>query len=233
MSSKQAFGGFPKDALRFFKNLQNNNEREWFQDHKAEYEEHVLGPALDFVEVAGAELKKLSRGIQADPRRNGSGSIMRLHRDVRFSKDKSPYKAWLGINFWEGKGKKTECPGFYFHMDGKGAFVCGGIHGFPKPMLSEYRKAVVDPRRGRKLTEAIAELPKGCSLEGVQYKRVPRGVDPDHERADLLLHGGLYAMSATIPAATVTSGKLLSECLKQWKKMMALERWLVTLQKRI
>ena len=107
------FEGFPKDSIKFFKELSKNNDREWFAEHKSWYEEVVLDPALALVTDMAAPLKKISPHFVAIPKRSG-GSLMRIYRDTRFSKDKTPYKTNLGVQFRHEVGKDVHAPGFYF-----------------------------------------------------------------------------------------------------------------------
>jgi len=120
MSETAAFNGFPRELIQFYQGLSRNNDKSWFNEHKDIYARHVIAPAQDFVVSMGERLRMLSPGIVADTRANGAGSIFRIYRDLRFSKDKRPYKTFLGIFFWEGSGKKMENPGFYFHMEPSG-----------------------------------------------------------------------------------------------------------------
>ena len=105
--AKIAFDGFPKKGVEFLRQLSEHNDREWFSQHKDEYNEYLLAPARDFVTALGERLRKISPGIIADPRTDRS--IFRINRDTRFAKDKSPYKTHLGIFFWEGNLQKMEC----------------------------------------------------------------------------------------------------------------------------
>ena len=105
------FDGFSHDTVAFFEALQENNNKEWFNENKTNFERNVLEPARGFVVALGQRLKeKISQDIIADPRTDKS--IFRLYRDTRFSKNKSPYKTHMGIFFWEGERKKLENPGF-------------------------------------------------------------------------------------------------------------------------
>src|SRR5579862_1483254 len=105
------FEGFPRSGLEFLSGLAANNNKAWFEEHRNEYEKCLLEPAKDLVVDLGSKLQdQVSPNIQADPRFNGS--IMRISRDIRFSKDKSPYKNWLGLWFWEGGPRRSmESPG--------------------------------------------------------------------------------------------------------------------------
>lgn len=226
------FKGFPEKGLEFLANLTRHNEKSWFEANRGVYEESVVAPALTFITEFGALLQKeISKDIVYSTRTNGSGSLFRIHRDVRFSADKSPYKTHVGIFLWEGPGKKMSNPGFYFHLESGGAFMYAGKYEFSKEELQDFRDAVADDKRGRELEKAIAAVRKsGDYITGdVHYKRVPAGYAPDHPRAELLRHNTLYAKSPPIPVKTINSPKLLDLCLEHSKNMDPIERWLVKL----
>jgi len=222
------FPGFPKQALQFYENLAANNNREWFNAHKQEYLDYVLAPAVDFVIVLGERLKTLSKTIMYDTRTNGAGSIMRIYRDTRFSKDKTPYKTNLGIVFGQGGKKKTESPGFYFHMEADGAVIYTGLPMLSKEVLTAYRDAVVDAKLGAALEKALASIRRAGKYEigGEQSKRVPAGYDAEHKRADLLKHKGLYAKSPLIRPAVLSTPKLVDVCFEHCRNMLSLQQWL-------
>src|SRR4029453_16326325 len=112
------FHGFPPEAQRFLDELALNNNKQWFDSHRRDFDDMLLEPAKDFVIEVGAGLQaKVSPGIHAEPRINGS--IMRMNRDIRFSKDKSPYKTWFGLWFWEGESRSAECPGYWFSLSAR------------------------------------------------------------------------------------------------------------------
>ena len=151
------FRGFTIETTKFFADLAANNTREWFSAHKSDYERFVLAPARDFVLTLGNQLRVLSPEVVADPRVDKS--IFRIYRDIRFSKDKSPYKANLGLWFpVSGRGGKFENPGYYFHLEADNLMLGVGIHGFSKPLLKAYREAVVDADLGPDLA-GISRLP--------------------------------------------------------------------------
>lgn len=102
----QSFSGFPEEGIQFLADLDVNNNRDWFQANKKLFQERLQIPAQQFVAALGVRLLKISAGIRYDTRTNGSGSLMRIYRDTRFSKDKTPYKTNISMAFWEGPGKK-------------------------------------------------------------------------------------------------------------------------------
>jgi len=180
-----AFKGFGPGAAKFFAELASNNERIWFEDNRDRYEREVIEPAFAFTEELGTRLEALYPGLRWSLARNGSGSIMRIHRDLRFSRDKSPYKTNLGIIFWIGEGKKIELPIFYFHLEPVKSFFYAGQHSFPREDLGRFRSAVDDPRRGAALGRIMDALEaEGLPLfEEPELKKVPRGFEEEHPRA--------------------------------------------------
>ncbi len=223
-----AFEGFPPQAVQFFQDLAENNNKLWFDQHKKDYQTLIQQPAIAFVKALGERLMTLSPGITYDTRTNGAGSVMRIYRDTRFSADKTPYKTNLGIVFWEGEGKKTENPGVYFGLEVEGARLFAGHYQFTPPFLKTYREAVADDKLGGELQEVIAALSaKGRRVEGEQYKRVPTGYGADHPRADLLRYKGLYTVTPPLDPAVVASPKLVDVCFQHASDVMPLHHWLV------
>lgn len=221
------FSGFVKGTQTFLKDLGKHNNKEWFHKNKTRYEEDLLGPAQDFVMALGGELKTLYRDINFGTQRNGSGSIMRINRDIRFSPDKRPYKENIGLVFWIGEGKKVELPCFYFHLEGDKGFFYGGQHMFPKEVLEQYRNAVDDDKKGPKIEKILESLAaEGFPLmEEPEYKRVPRGYSADHPREELLRLKGL-GVSRPISWKEAASPELLTLCLHMAEKAKPLINWL-------
>ncbi len=141
------FSGFPAEGLHFLAGLEANNNREWFNAHKDEYIQFVQEPMAAFVAALGPRLQAISPGIEYDTRTNGSGSMMRIYRDTRFSKDKTPYKTQVAAGFWEGTRKKMQNPIFGFQWGADGGEMMAGTHGFDKEMLESYHQAVDDDKR--------------------------------------------------------------------------------------
>ena len=147
MSTIPPFAGFPDEGLTFLAELADHNNREWFEAHKDTYRNNLMTPAQAFVAALGQRLQMILPGIQHDTRLNGAGSLMRIYRDIRFSKDKTPYETHVSMVFWEGKGKKTEKLGVYFRLSAAGASMGAGHHMFPKSLLTAYRDAIAVGRR--------------------------------------------------------------------------------------
>jgi uncharacterized protein (TIGR02453 family) len=230
---ERQFTGFGPQSQRFLDELAAHNNKHWFEENRGRYERELLEPAASLVRALGPRLAesypKLSYGTQ----RNGTGSIMRIHRDIRFSPDKRPYKENLGVIFWIGTGKKVELPAFYLHLQPSRAFFYGGQHVFPKPVLERYRAAVDAEATGTALAMALKELEgKGLSVfEEPAYKRVPQGFPREHARADLLRFAGM-GVGVDLPAATVGSAMLLEACTDLAENAHPLMDWLCALNER-
>lgn len=233
MSKTPVFTGYSPETIQFFVNIKENNNKQWFTEHKNKYQKFVVEPTKAFIMAMGQRLGELAPAIQYDTRANGAGSMMRIYRDVRFSKDKSPYKTWLGVIFWEGSGKKTDSPGFYFGLDDEGAGTHAGLHGFPKPFLEAYREAVVDDKLGKELTDILAALPSDYTNSDKHYKRVPRGFDKDHPRADLLMYNSMVVSAPRFSPDVIASADLLDACFEHYRQMAPLQQWLSKVNQRI
>ncbi len=187
-----SFPGFPKETVRYLAGIRDHNKKEWFDAHRDDYEGAFLAPAVAFAEALAPRLRKIEPEVQVEPRVNGS--LMRINRDIRFSKDKSPYKDHLDLWFWTGDRKGWDSSGFFFRLTPKTLLLGAGMHRFEPPALARYRAAVLDDRKGAALAAIVAKLRKaGYDVGTESYKKVPAGVAPDHPRAALLRHGGLHA----------------------------------------
>ena len=167
------------ELFEFFRELKENNNREWFQVNKQRYESQVREPLLNFITDFGIRLPEISPHFVADARRSG-GSLFRINRDIRFSKDKSPYKTAAGVQFRHESGKDVHAPGFYLHLEPDSIFAGVGIWHPDTKTLGKIRDAIVDkPDRWQGiLTEsAFTEV---YTLGGDSLKRAPKGYDPDH-----------------------------------------------------
>jgi len=162
----------------FLRDLKKNNTREWFQDNKSRYEEQVREPLIAFVEDFSEHLPKISSHFVADPRKVG-GSLFRIHRDIRFSKDKSPYKTHAGVHFRHERAKDVHAPGFYLHLDPAEVFIAAGIWHPDTPTLKLIRAAIGDdPKRWKQVAKSGA-FKKHFTLAGESLKRAPAGFEPD------------------------------------------------------
>jgi len=226
MTTTSGFSGFPKATITFLSGLSETNTKEWFEGHRDIYEAGYVEPARRFVESMGPRLKEVSRGVKYEPKINGS--ISRINRDVRFSKDKRPYKDHLDIWFWHGEQKGWDRPGFYLRITPKTIYLGSGMHMLEGEMLNRFRKAVVADKPGRSLMQAIAKVRKAGPYEvgGATRKSVPRGFDASHERAGLLLHEGLHA-GLELPAASAAKADFADQALKHFAATWPIGDWLL------
>jgi uncharacterized protein (TIGR02453 family) len=196
----EAFGGFPAGTLDFLAELSLRNERAWFEANKARYERDVREPARAFIRAMGPRLGALSPHFTADDRKVG-GSLMRVHRDTRFSKDKAPYKTNVGIQFRHDAGKDVHAPGLYVHIAPDGCFLGAGLW-HPEPdVLRRIREQVAD--KGERWTAILSDevFAGAFRQDGERLKRVPRGFDAGHPQAEELKRTSFIAVADLEPAA--------------------------------
>ncbi len=184
---------FPPETLRFLTGISAENSKDWFEANRDLYEAGYVDPARRFVESVGPRLKKISPGVRYEPKVNGS--IGRINRDVRFSRDKRPYKDHLDIWFWHGERKGWDRPGFYLRITAKTIVLGAGMHMLEGELVERFRKAILSDASGRSLMKTIEKVKKAGPYDvgGATRKSVPRGYDAAHPRAGLLLHEGLHA----------------------------------------
>lgn len=227
------FTGFGQETLAFLQELSFNNDREWFAANKDRYEAAVREPAETFILALGPLLAGRFPTVVFDTRRNGAGSLMRIHRDVRFSPDKRPYKENVGIIFPLAPGKKVEAPIFYFHIEAGRAFFYGGQHVFSPEVLARYRAAVDDVRTGPALETILTDLASQglAAMEDPTYKRVPRPYAADHPRAALLRQAALGVGIDFFPGDLARSD-LPDRCREAAETMAPLVEWLEAMNAR-
>ena len=192
------FAGFPADFFVFFEELAANNNRAWFNENKSRYYDSVVNPVSEFIVCMAPRLKAISPHYTADPRPHG-GSMFRIYRDARFSKDKSPYKTHTGIQFRHEAGKDAHAPGFYVHLAGDGLYFGGGIWLPPNPQLGRIRDFIVDNARSwSRITNAPAAKKLG-GVQGDSLMRPPRGFDATHPHIEDLKRKSFYLMAEAAP----------------------------------
>ena len=167
------------ELFQFFRELKANNNRDWFQANKQRYESQVREPLLRFITDFGVRLAEISPHYVADARRSG-GSLFRINRDIRFSKDKSPYKTTAGIQFRHESGKDVHAPGFYLHLEPDSIFGGIGIWRPDTKTLNKIRDAILEsPDRWQQIVTDKSFTAK-FELSGDSLKRAPKGYDPEH-----------------------------------------------------
>jgi uncharacterized protein (TIGR02453 family) len=212
-SKTSTFPGFPADLFQFLAELGLNNEREWFEPQKQRYEASVLQPALAFIHAMASQLPRISSSFVAIDKKVG-GSLMRVHRDVRFSKDKSPYKTNVGIQFRHVAGKDVHAPGLYVHLEPGGCFLGVGLwHPEPDALAKIRRRISEAPAAWQRIRddEAFRSL---YTLQGESLARPPRGVDPQHPHIEDLKRKDHIAV-ASLPQKAVTGPTTVEEVTRR------------------
>ena len=173
------FEGFPVSCTSFLEALGRNNSRDWFTANKQDYETQVRDPALAFIAAMAPELERISPHFGAIPKKIG-GSLMRVQRDIRFSKDKTPYKTNIGIQFRHALGKDVHAPGFYVHIEPGRCFLGAGIWRPDAKALARIRDFIVDNPASWRKARDHKPFKGTYALEGEFLQRPPRGYPPEH-----------------------------------------------------
>lgn len=224
------FSGFRPAALTFLRGLKKNNRKEWFEEHRADYEREIKLPLLALIEEVDVLLAEFAPEIIGSPRK----SMFRIYRDVRFSKDKSPYKTHAAAWFYHrdgGSSVGSEAAhggaGFYFHLAPEGTFIGGGIWMPPRPVLNRIRQNIADDYEGFEDIVHSASFKKrfGPLEKEAMLTRPPRGFAPDHPAGEWLRYQSFTA-GRELTAEEYLSPKLPSIIAKHYEAMTPLIRWL-------
>ncbi len=219
------FRGFGPKTRKFLRELGRNNDKAWFDAHRADYEDYYLEPAKAFVEAVGPKVEKFAPNIVWEPRVNGS--IFRVNRDIRFSKDKTPYKDHIDLWFWEGQ-RKTALSGFYLRIRDKTIYLGAGSHGFQKEALARYRQKMNDDKAAKSLAALVKRLGRGgYQIHGKTYKKPPPGFSGSAAGQELVLYSGMSAGVERKSPPELASAKFATYCAREWKKLAPLHRWLL------
>ena len=201
------FGGIPAAALDFYEDLEADNSKTFWTAHKHVYDESVRAP----LEALGAALAP----------EFGAPKVFRPYRDVRFSKDKTPYKTNQGVVFADTAR--------YLHISAAGLFVAGGRWETSSEQVARLREAVADDRTGTALQQALTAVTKaGFEVGGQQLTRVPTGYPKDHPRADLLRYKSLTVHRELGAPAWLSTPKAVAEVTKAFRAMAPVVDWLVS-----
>ncbi|MEA3511204.1 MAG: DUF2461 domain-containing protein, partial [Actinomycetota bacterium] len=195
---------FRPALFTYLNDLAENNDRQWFAHHKNRYEVYVKDAGLQFIRDFEPYLHEISPHFVADDRTVG-GSLFRIYRDTRFSKDKTPYKTHLGIQFRHEAARDVHAPGFYLHLDPTGSFSGVGIWRPDGRSALAIREAIVDRPKDWVGMLSDPDFAATYTLEGESLKRPPRGFPPDHElvedlkRKDFIATGKVSRKTVTAP----------------------------------
>lgn len=228
---------FTPATFKFLRNLARHNERPWFEAHRAEYEEHVKAASLRLIGDMAGPLRAISRQLVADARPVG-GSLFRIYRDTRFSKNKAPYKTHIGISFFHAATQRTarglagnaalgrlDAPVLYLHVEPGACFTGGGIWHPQAPTLKRLREFMIDnPRSWQKLKSARA-FKRYFELSGESLARPPRGFPADHPLLEDLKRTDIVA-SAELTEREVGGTALVGALTARFRAMRPLLEWL-------
>ncbi len=223
----KAFEGFDEKGFRFLTELKTNNERAWFDENKERYQEFVVEPSKHFLK----SMTKALRARHEDTAMIG-GKTLRIYRDVRFSKDKTPYKPRMAFRFGEdlSSGMKGAVPIFYIHLEEGMLGFYTGIYQFNSEAMGYYRVAVDDQRRGENLQGVVKKLTaRGMDMIGEHYVRMPRGYEAGHPREMELRRKGIMSKEVMEMPDAAFGEEFVEFCLAGFDRHKLLYDWLLKL----
>jgi len=200
---------FRPALFTYLTDLAANNNREWFAENRDRYDRYVKDEGLQFIRDFEPYLHEISPHFVADDRTVG-GSLFRIYRDTRFSKDKTPYKTHMGIQFRHEAAKDAHAPGFYLHLDPTGSFVGVGLWRPDGPSALAIRQGIVDRPKVWTAVTANPDFTSLYTMEGDSLKRPPRGFDPDNPLIEDLKRKDFIA-SAKVSRKSVTAPDFLEQ----------------------
>lgn len=198
MTDAQAFTGFKPEFFRFFRELAENNNRGWFMENKPRYQHQIVAPMLAFITAMQEPLAELAPHYRAIPKLMG-GSMFRIYRDARFSKDKSPYKQHAAFHFRHEQGKDAHAPGYYLHLEPGKVFFGGGIWVPPAARLSAIRDTIMDSPSAWSQVKTDPKIVAYGGIQGKGLKTAPRGIAKDHPQIEDLRRKSFFVMNDVKP----------------------------------
>ncbi|MDQ2664503.1 MAG: DUF2461 domain-containing protein [Gemmatimonadota bacterium] len=224
------FAGFKPAAFTFLRSLARHNDREWFEQNRSTYESELRAPLAALAEDVDVHLATLAPEIVGDPKR----SLFRIHRDVRFSNDKSPYKTHVACWFHHvdaGRGVGTQAAhggaGFYFHMEASRASIGGGIWMPPRNALQKIRESIDEDPESLRALLATATIKRqfGGLAEETMLTRMPRGYEDSHPAASLLRHRS-FTLGRALALKDLERARLPDVLAREYGKLLPLVRWI-------
>jgi uncharacterized protein (TIGR02453 family) len=201
------FSGFGKGAIKFFRELEGNNSRDWWLANKQRYEAEIRAPLEQLLADLADEF--------------GEARVFRPNRDTRFSRDKSPYKTWAAASIPRGSN------GLYLSLSTEGLHVAGGGYRLARDQLARYREAVADDRTGKQLEKILAALRRRKANTGghSEVKTAPRGYSADHPRIELLRLDGITGGWVHAPGAWLQTREAAKKVRDGWRALVPLCDW--------
>lgn len=217
------FEGFPQKGIDFLKRLKRNNNRSWFAEHKDEYEAHVKEPMQSLIAALRPSFEQFAPEFDINPKK----SMFRIYRDVRFSKDKSPYKTHVAAHLvLRGKPKGVEGSGYYLHIEPGEVFLGGGVYMPDGDQLKKIRRSIAGKPE---VFLSVLRHPKFKStfgkLEGTKLQRVPKGYEQDDPMEEWLRHKQFFVW-VEWPEAKCRQEKFVSDVASVFKAATPLVRFL-------
>lgn len=223
----ERFGGFPPEGI--LAGLAADNTRAFFDAQRRAYERDLAGPIRLFVnEVADRLRVSVAPDIQAEP--TVGKSLFRINRDLRFSKDKTPYNPWMDAIWWEGDPDARRAPAFIFRLAADHVVVGAGIMGLRGDRLDRYRRGVGDPSTGgalRAVLDHLIDAHADIQVTQPTRKRVPSPYPQDHQRGDLLRLDALHASRHLGHPSSVSTSRFADWTADHLQPFSPLHRWLV------
>jgi uncharacterized protein (TIGR02453 family) len=220
-----AFTGFPPETLTFLAGLKENNNKEWFAGHRADYDASVEA-AKAFVDAVGPQLKTFAPAINFEAKIGAS--LQRPNRDTRFSKDKRLYKEQIDLWFWHGDKKGFDLPGYFLRIEPDFTYVATGMMHILPPALFRFRDALDADRSGEALVATIDRI-NALGRYQVGYpsrKSLPKGYAKDHPRAEYLLYESLWG-HLRIPPEAILRSDFADITVAAWRDLAPLTEWLM------
>jgi uncharacterized protein (TIGR02453 family) len=218
------FKCFDLSLVGFLDELAQNNERPWFAQNKDRYERLVREPALDFIAAMGPQLDRFAPQFDAVAKKVG-GSLMRVFRDTRFGRDKTPYKTNVGIQFRHAQAKDVHSPGYYLHIEPGGHFLGAGMWRPEPDALAAIRTAIVERPKAWKAVRDDAAFKRTFTLDGGALKRPPRGFPTEHPFIDDLKRTDFIA-GCTLSDADLFRGDCVGRIAKRFEAATPLMKFL-------
>jgi len=222
------FQGFSDKTLPFLESIRQNNSKEWFENHKTEYETLILNPSRLFVEEMGEHLMALEPTVNFSPKINQS--LFRIYRDTRrMGANKVPLKHRIGVIFWQGSGKRLQSSSFYLHFSPDELFISVGVRWFEKPMLDAYRESIKNETTRAKLASILEDIQsknKDYKVIDKGYKRYPKGFSSDMEFAELSLYKGMATYTVVDPHLIEDGEKFIEKLYEVYEDMLSLQQFM-------
>jgi uncharacterized protein (TIGR02453 family) len=218
------FNGFSKQGIAFLNTLKDNNTKDWFEEHRYLWEEYILQPNISFVQDMGEMLQILVPNIHFKAK--VSGSLFKIYRDIRFSKDKTPMKSNIGILFWQGPNHRMQSSSFYLQYNLSEYMIASGIRNFKPELLKTYREYMKNESKRIELHKILHTLRlKKYIIPEPKYKRVPSGFNKNEQHIYLALYNAMYAYKIFQLDEIFYTKELIDKLFQMYQDMFELHQF--------